>query len=165
MVLAKWIASSCIGKKGVLRQHSSIRFVLFREHWVLVVSGQLKRHLSITHCSLAWEMVGKKKGEGGKRESPNPVHFSWSPLPSIHHPPLLFIVVILSVAEGLHAFFRDTFFALSALLNAFHDFPAAGVCFIHLFLRLRRRPPRRFSFVTSEKMRSADNYYPHFQAL
>ena len=120
--------------------------------------------------------MGKKRGEGKEGEPKSGsfflVPFSFYPP---HHPPLLFIVVILSVAEELHAFFRDTFFpsrflvrllSLPAFLNAFHDFPAAGVCFIHLFLRLRhRRPARRFSFVTSEKMRSADNYYPHFQAL
>ena len=111
--------------------------------------------------------MGKEKGERG--EEPKSGSFFLVLCPCIPPPQssLLFIRPAFGhfEAKELPPFEEGIFFALllaaiaTPLMNAFHDFSAAGVCFIHP-LSAFAPPPSvcHFSFVTSEKMKSADNY-------
>ena len=61
-------------------------------------------------------------------------------------------------------FFGRTFScAAFRALNAFRAFSRSGRLFYSSFSAFARPPASPFFFVTAQKMKSADNYYPHFK--
>ena len=121
-------------RKGSERIHSFRviqRALGFGSEWTVEAAS---KHHSLLACM---RNGGEEKGRGERGSAQIRFIFlgrSLSPFPSIHHTPLLFIVVILSVAEELHAFFRDTFFPSRFLVRLLSQ----ALCLSERFSRFSR---------------------------